>query len=199
MRIGIIVISIILLAGTLASVIAWAAVDDDGGDNGASIQDVVVQDAPESDASPGQPSPTGNATIEARLPTAIVEVQTAAAARTPLVPPTVVARAIPTSPPLPASPAMTITLERFDCDGYRFAVASQPAALEKVHWTATSPADPGPSSSRSVADAEVSQSPGTHAFTHEQPDWTQPGSNRLRITAWDVDGSERELTRDIDC
>jgi hypothetical protein len=106
------------------------------------------------------------------------------------------ATAAPSTPPA-AESRITIELTRFDCSAYRFEVRSEPEALYKVHWTATSPAEP--ETATSVSDAEVSQSPGEHTFSHEESDWAQPGSNRLKITGWDTDGSSFEEARDIEC
>jgi hypothetical protein len=109
--------------------------------------------------------------------------------------------ASPTLKPAAASTVplstITITFGRFECDGYQFQVRSDPAALYKVHWSATAPADP--ETATSVSDAEVSQSRGEHRFEHQEPDWAHRGSNRLSITAWDVDGASFTEMREIDC
>jgi hypothetical protein len=98
-----------------------------------------------------------------------------------------------------AADGITIELTEFSCDRYEFEVTSQPAALSKVHWTSMSPAAAGPSDSRSVSDAEVSQSPGEHTFRHAQDGWTETGTNELRIAAEDINGLTSEDARTITC
>lgn len=131
--------------------------------------------------------------------TPIASAPNPAASATAAAPDEVVPLASATESPAPTTEPsrITITLGRFDCSAYQFEVRSQPEALYKVHWTATSPADP--ELANSVTDSEVSQSPGEHTFDHGADDWAQPGSNRLRITAWDTTGASFEETRDIDC
>ncbi len=145
-------------------------------------------------ATPGVPSAAGAVaspvTEAAASPAASGQPPTAPAADPPTPAPT------PEPDPTPGATGIDITFTRLDCEGYRFEVASRPAALYRVHWTATWPGDGSP---QSVSDAEVSQSPGQHAFSHEEDDWTEPGSNRLLIRAEDRDGVTAEVVELVDC
>jgi hypothetical protein len=137
------------------------------------------------------PIPPGAATAIAEVPTTVARAVEQATSVAPA--------ATATSAPAGTPSGITITFVEFDCDGYRFTVESQPEALLRVHWTAVAPDDPGPSSSRSVSDNEVSQSPGEHTFEQTKDGWAKPGSNRLTIRGENVAGRTHEESRALDC
>jgi hypothetical protein len=143
-------------------------------------------------------APKATASVRAIDP-AVDEARTPAAP-SPIVPPASETAAPTTGAVSTASaPDVTVTFVRFDCDAYEFQVLSTREALYKVHWTSRSPVDPDPVDARVVSDAEVSQSPGEHTFQHSEQDWSERGSNELRVTAWDVAGASVDEARVIDC
>jgi hypothetical protein len=135
--------------------------------------------------------PSGAATAIAEVPTTVARAIEQATSVAPA--------ATATSAPAGTPSGITITFVEFDCDGYRFAVKSQPEALLRVHWTAVAPDEPDPVSSRSVSDNEVSQSPGEHTFEQSKDGWAKPGSNRLTIRGENVSGGTHEESRAISC
>jgi hypothetical protein len=176
-----------LVLGCIA--VAVAACDDDDGRRQAEALATVTRTTSGVSTATAGPA-TG---IGATTPTPPAPLQTTASA-------ILGAAASPTeastTPPAAAS-RITITFARLDCEAYDVLVRSAPNALYKVHWTTTSPADPA--TANSVSDHEVSQSPGEHTFNHQAQNWAHEGSNRLSVTAWDIDGVSFNETREIDC
>jgi hypothetical protein len=168
-----------------------AACDDDSGEPASAVQGASEAKTARPASTASAATPAADDVTPADAADTFDDTPATAVAASPA------AAATPTLESAPSS--ITITFVEFDCDGYRFAVESQPEALLRVHWTAIAPDDPAPGSSRSVSDNEVSQSPGEHTFEESKQDWAKPGSNRLTIRGENVAGGTHEESRAIDC